>query len=130
MITQQGLRDLNKNLNDRGLSIIEVIFALSIFAIGILAVSTLALSAISSNASARRVTDATTLAEDRLERLAAMAYEDITGDSEMVGPYQVTWVVVEDDIVVKTKSITVTVNCPEGWKNTNVVIRHLISKNS
>ena len=129
MVTQQGL-DLNKKLNDRGLSIIEVIFALSIFAIGILAVSTLALSAISSNASARRVTDATTLAEDRLERLAAMPYEDITGDSEMVGPYQVTWVVAEDDILVSTKSITVTVNCPKGWKNTNVVIRHLISKNS
>ena len=129
MLIRQHI-DLNKNINNHGLSIIEVIFALSIFAIGILAVSTLALSAISSNASARRVTDATTLAEDRLERLAARPYEDITGDSEMVGPYQVTWVVAEDDILVSTKSITVTVNCPKGWKNTNVVIRHLISKNS
>ena len=112
------------------MSIIEVIFALSIFAIGILAVSTLAISAISSNASARRVTDATALAEDRLERLAAIPYEDIVSDSEMVGAYQVTWVVTENDLVDQTKSITVTVNCPNGWKDTNVAIRHLISKNS
>ena len=129
MLTNQ-VHDLTKKVNNRGLSIIEVIFALSIFAIGILAVSTLAISAISSNASARRVTDATALAEDRLERLAAMPYDDIQGNSEMVGAYQVTWVVVENDIMDKTKSITVTVNCPQGWKDTNVAIRHLISKNS
>ena len=129
MLTKQ-VNDLNTKNNNYGLSIIEVIFALSIFAIGILAVSTLAISAISSNASARRVTDATALAEDRLERLAAMSYEDIVSDSEMVGAYQVTGVVIENDLVDKTKTITVTVNCPEGWKDTNVAIRHLISKNS
>jgi len=129
MFTQQEF-DLVKKINNRGLSIIEVIFALSIFAIGILAVSTLALSAISSNASARRVTDATALAEDRLERLASMPYIDIQDGSEMEGAYQVTWAVIENDIVDKTKSITVTVTCPDGWKDTNVAIRHLISKNS
>jgi prepilin-type N-terminal cleavage/methylation domain-containing protein len=129
MLTHQ-VNDLTNKINNRGLSIIEVIFALSIFAIGILAVSTLAISAVSSNASARRITDATALAEDRLERLAAMPYDDIQGDWEMVGPYKVTWVVIENDIMDKTKSITVTVNCPECLKDTSVTIRHLISKNS
>lgn len=129
MLTHQ-VNDLTNKINNRGLSIIEVIFALSIFAIGILAVSTLAISAVSSNASARRITDATALAEDRLERLAAMPYDDIQSDSVEVGPYTVNWEVIENDIMDKTKSITVTVNCPEGWKNTNVAIRHLISKNS
>ena len=124
------LSDLNKKINNRGLSIIEVIFALSIFAIGIMAVSTLSLSSINSNASARRLTDATALAEDRLERLAAMSYDDIADGEETEGAYKITWVVIENDIVDKTKSITVTVNCPDGWKNTNVAIRHLISKNS
>jgi hypothetical protein len=95
-----------------------------------LAVSTLAISAISSNASARRVTDATALAEDRLERLAAMPYDEVADNWEMVGAYKVTWEVIENDIMDNTKSIKVTVNCPNGWKDTNVVIRHLISKNS
>ncbi len=76
MCTQQVM-DINENIGDRGLSIIEVVFALSIFAIGILAVTTLSISAVNSNASARRLTDATTLAEDRLERLAALPYDDI-----------------------------------------------------
>ena len=129
MLTHQ-VNDLTNKINNRGLSIIEVIFALSIFAIGILAVSTLAISAVSSNASARRITDATALAEDRLERLASMPYDDVQDDWEMVGAYKVTWVINENDILDKTKSIAVTVNCPEGWKDTNVVIRHLISKNS
>ena len=129
MFAQQGI-DLSEDLNNRGLSIIELIFALSIFTIGILAVSTLSISSVNSNASARRITDATALAEDRLERLAAMSYDDIAGGVETQGAYQITWVVIEDDIVDKTKSITVTVNCPNGWKDTNVAIRHLISKNS
>jgi prepilin-type N-terminal cleavage/methylation domain-containing protein len=129
MLTHQ-VNDLTSKINNRGLSIIEVIFALSIFAIGILAVSTLAISAVSSNASARRITDATALAEDRLERLAAMPYDDIQSSLEKVGAYEVTWEVIPDDIMDKTKSITVTVKCLKGWKDTNVTIRHLISKNS
>ena len=126
---RQGSKTKEK-FNNHGLSIIEVIFALSIFTIGILAVSTLAISSVSSNASSRRITDATALAEDRLERLAAMAYDDINDGQEMVGAYQITWLVGEGVLVPNTKSITVTVNCPNGWKNTNVIIRHLISKNS
>jgi len=129
MVYQQ-VAEPNDKFNNRGLSIIEVIFALSIFAIGILAVSTLSISAVSSNASSRRITDATALAEDRLEKLSAMAYDDIVGDTKPEGAYQVTWEVVEGAILPNTKSITVTVNCPDGWKDTNVVIRHLISKNS
>lgn len=129
MVYQQEI-ELKDKFNNRGLSIIEVIFALSIFAIGILAVSTLSISAVSSNASARRITDATALAEDRLEKLSVMDYEYIDSSEEPVGAYMVTWEVVEGAILPNTKSITVTVNCPNGWKDTNVVIRHLISKNS
>ena len=46
-----------------GFSIVETLIALSIFSIGILAVATLVLSAIGENASARRITEATALAE-------------------------------------------------------------------
>jgi len=129
MFTHQNI-DLKDKINNHGLSIIEVVFALSIFAIGILAVSTLSLSSINSNATSRRVTEATALAEDRLERLAAIPYDDIQDGEETEGAYKITWEVIENLLVDKTKSITVTVNCPNGWKNTNVAIQHLISKNS
>jgi type IV pilus modification protein PilV len=126
MCAQQVI-NINENIGDRGFSIIEVVFALSIFAIGILAVTTLSISAVNSNASSRRLTDATTLAEDRLERLAALPYDDIESDAETEGAYSVDWDV-DEDVTTKTKSITVTVECPNGWKNTKVIIRHLISK--
>lgn len=116
--------------DNRGYTIIEVMFALSIFAIGILAVSGLSISAVNSNASARRITDATVLAEDRLERLAVLPYDNIQNGQATEGPYQITWVVVEDEIITNTKSITVTVNSNTGWQNKNVTIRHLISKDT
>ncbi len=129
MCTQQ-VTIINENIGDRGLSIIEVVFAISIFAIGILAVTTLSISAVNSNASSRRITDATALAEDRLERLAALSYDVIASGEEPEGAYRVTWVVKENDMLDKTKTITVTVECPKGWKNTKVTISHLISNNS
>ena len=126
----QQVMVINENIGDRGLSIIEVVFAISIFAIGILAVTTLSISAVNSNASSRRITDATALAEDRLERLAALPYDQIISNWEPDGAYRVTWVVKENDMLDKTKTINVTVECPSGWKNTKVTISHLISNNS
>ena len=116
--------------DNRGFTIIEVMFALSIFAIGILAVSGLSISAVGSNASSRRITEATARAEDRLERLAALPYASIVDGSETAGGYEITWVVVEDEIVTDTKSITVTVVCSNGWKDRSITIRHLIPDNT
>ena len=115
--------------NHQGLTIIEVIFALSIFAIGILAVSTLAISSVNSNAASRRITEATALAEDRLERLMMLSYENIVDGQTDEGGYHITWDVVEDDLIAKSKTITVTVTRTGGLAETNVSIRHLISKN-
>lgn len=123
-------KDLLKMSENRGFTIIEIIFALSIFAIGILAVSSLSISAVGSNATSRRITEATARAEDRLERLAALPYDSIQDGQQTEGGYQITWVVVEDEIATDTKSITVTVNCTNGWKEKSVTIRHLIPKNT
>ena len=128
MAVKQAFADL-KRMNDQGLTIIEIIFALSIFAIGVLAVSSLTISSINSNASARRVTEATTLAEDRLERLMTRPYDDVADGEEQAGAYNVSWTVVENKIADKTKSVTVSVTRDGGLKPTRVVIRDLISKN-
>lgn len=116
--------------DNRGFTIIEIMFALSIFAIGILAVSGLSITAVGSNASSRRITEATTLAEDRLERLAALPYASIQDGQETSGGYQISWVVLENEIATDTKSITVTVNCSNVWKDKTVTIRHLVPKNT
>ena len=118
-----------KNLNCQGLTLIEVIFAMSIFAIGVLAVSALAVSTVDSNSSSRRLTEATTLAEDRLERLMSLPYDLIAAGNHSEGGYNISWTISEDDIVEKSKLITVTVTRPGGLRETSVAIRHLVSKN-
>ena len=127
MAKKQKYTNIDK-INNQGLTLIEVIFALSIFAIGILAVSTLAISSVNSNASSRRLTEATTLAEDRLERLMTLPYDTISDGQTNDSGYNITWTVLEDDIIDKSKSITVTVTRAGGLKETNVAIHHLISK--
>jgi hypothetical protein len=105
MAVKQVIDDL-KGMNNQGLTIIEIIFALS-----------------------RRVTEATTLAEDRLERLMMLPYDNIIDGQEKAGAYHISWAIIENEIADKTKSVTVTVTRAGGLKPTNVVIRDLISKN-
>jgi len=128
-MAQTRVADNIKALNNHGLTIIEIIFALSIFAIGILAVSGLAISSVHSNSSARRVTEATTLAEDRLERLMTLPYDNIIDGLTREGAYNISWTVIENEIADKTKSVTVTVSWVGSAKETSVIIRNLISKN-
>jgi type IV pilus assembly protein PilV len=59
-----------------GFTLLEVIVAVSILTVGLLAVATMQGSAIIANGSAMDVTDATTLASDQMEKLAALPYDD------------------------------------------------------
>ena len=128
-MTEKQVRVHSKGLDNKGISIIEIMFALSIFAIGILAVSTLAITSVNANASSRMVTEATTLAEDRLEQLMSLPYDSIESDDATEGAYEVSWDVEPEEIAPQTKSVTVTVTRSGGLKETKVAIRHLISKN-
>ncbi len=62
--------------SQRGFTLLEVIVAISILTVGLLAVATMQGSAIIANGSAMDVTDATALASDQVEKLAAVAYDD------------------------------------------------------
>jgi type IV pilus assembly protein PilV len=68
--------DILGNEKQKGFTLLEVIIAISILTVGILAMASLQGSAIIANASATDITDATTLASDRLEKLASLAYDD------------------------------------------------------
>ena len=68
--------DLLGKEKQKGFTLLEVIVAISILTVGLLAVASLQGSAIMANASATDVTDATTIASDRIEKLAALAYDN------------------------------------------------------
>jgi type IV pilus modification protein PilV len=112
-----------------GFSLIEVLIALSIFTIGILGVASLVISSINENGLARRVTEATALAEDRLESMLALPYENIDAGQSTEGAYTVSWNVAQDIIVAQTKSITVTVTWQYLGIDRKVTIQHLLAPN-
>lgn len=99
--------------NDRGFTLIEVMIAMGIFAIGFLAVGIMQINALTTTNSARRTTEALTVAEDRVEQFRVMPFYldssynldpllDSTLDPHMqdvTGPYTVRWSV-EDDVPI------------------------------
>ena len=66
--------------NEKGFTLLEVIVAISILTVGLLAVASMQLSAIRGNAFAEGVTEATSLAVDRMEYLMALDYGDADVD--------------------------------------------------
>lgn len=63
-------------VRQRGFTLLEVMAAISILTIGLLAVASMQGAALRGNAKAMDVTNAATLAADRMEKLAALPYND------------------------------------------------------
>jgi type IV pilus assembly protein PilV len=65
-----------KSSNEKGFTLLETVVAIAILTFGILAVASMQISSMRGNSFAGNVTEATTLAGDRLERLIALSYDD------------------------------------------------------
>jgi prepilin-type N-terminal cleavage/methylation domain-containing protein len=76
---------------ERGFTLLELMVAIAILSIGILAVATMQSSAIRANHRGYRLTESTTLAQDRLEYLISQPYDDLD-DLVGVGPQSDPWV--------------------------------------
>ena len=63
---------------ESGFTLLELIIAISILTVGLLAVASMQMAAITGNAKAFALTEATTLAQDSLEGLMAVAYDNQT----------------------------------------------------
>jgi len=102
MYIKQAAR-ANKKNNNRGYSLIEVLIALGIFSIGILGVAAMQISGTSSNSTARKITDATYYAEDKLETLISLPWADadlVAGTHTEATPdgYTIEWIVTDADL--------------------------------
>jgi prepilin-type N-terminal cleavage/methylation domain-containing protein len=88
----------------RGFTLIEVLIVMAIFSTGILAVAAMQMTSTKGNASARRMTEATALAEKQIENLMQLPYDhadlDPTNNPHVStqGPYSVNWNVTEIDL--------------------------------
>jgi len=95
--------------DNRGFTIVEVMIGMAIFIIGYLAVGSMQLMAIRGDASARKVTEAASLAADRMETLLVLPYDNIaSGGPVAEGAYTISWQV-DPGTLANTKNITVKV---------------------
>ena len=117
MITANKMRraEMNeKQGREAGFTLLEVIIAISILTVGLLAVASMQTAAIRGNDAAYRITESATWAQDRLEYLMALPYDNSslsngTGKTDpMTTPanYTITYDVVNGPIA-NTKRITV-----------------------
>ena len=107
-----------------GFTLVEVMVALGILAFGILAVASMQTSSLSGTKTAHYVTDATTIAMDKVEDLMMLTYADADLSHGIHGPeydatnrYRIDWMVNDDLPVESTKTISVTVQ----WQERGVV---------
>jgi len=106
---------IEKLKKEDGFTLIEILIALTIFAVGLLAVAAMQTSAIKVNSTAGKLTNLSTWGMDKIEELSALPYSDPLLDSagnphqEVSGDYTISWTVVDDNPVISTKNITITV---------------------
>ena len=62
--------------NQKGFTLIEILIAITVFAIGILGVAAMQLGAIKGNSYSSHLTEATTLAQNKMEELMMLDYND------------------------------------------------------
>lgn len=102
-----------------GFTLLEVIVAISILMFGILAVASMQAASIRGNALSISLTEGTTLASDRVEKLVSRAYThaDLTAgthtDSSAPTGFAVTWTVTDNSPITDIKTVLVTVNWTE-----------------
>ncbi len=110
----------NRFQSSKGLTLLEVLVAIGVLAFGILAVGSMQVTSIQQNDRADRITEASVLGRDRLERLMALAYTDSAldeGSDEDDNPptgYSISWEICDGgsagcDTIDGTKLFSVTV---------------------
>ena len=100
---------------EKGFTLSEALVAIVVLSLGLLGLERMHIAAIQVNTIASRLTQATTLAQDRAEQLMALPYDDVmladTTENTPQG-YTISWTVVTNSSIgIKTINISVT------WKN-------------
>lgn len=121
--------------SEKGIGLVEIIIAMLIFAVGITAaIRTLPVSN-RSTTRARNLTTATNLAQQKIEELMGVPYNDAQlsagnyndQDNPIERIYTRTWTVTDDDPVQDMKTVTVNVTYLSGSKDNTVTLSTYIT---
>ena len=123
--THRDKRGKRKPEKEHGFTLLDTLAAIALLTVGLLAVASLHIGAIQANSFAGHVTEGTTRAQDKLEELMALPYDDVNDDNspeQQTGSdntvYTIAWTVLDDagGAPSNTKLITVTVT----WQDRGV----------
>lgn len=137
-----GIRPVGHAARYSGFSLIEALIALVLMAFVLLGIAYHELGTTESVAQARRITEATNLAQMRLEQLANTAYASISDGADALNPlrpdgtaggiYTLTWTVRNDQPETGIKDVTVTITWLDkdelGSHNDTVQLRALFRR--
>ncbi len=119
---------------ESGFTLLEVIIALSILTFGLLAVASMQASAIRGNALADGLTESSTWAVDRLEKLTALPYTDAnltsgthTDPSPPAG-FTITWTVTDNSPFTDVKTLLLTISWSEVGGPRSLSFRRVIPR--
>jgi type IV pilus assembly protein PilV len=125
---------VNRVKREGGFTLIEMLIAVSILSVGLLALGSMQVSAIGGNAHSANVTDGSTLAADRLEKLLALPYThaDLSSGAH-VDPSPptgrtVSWNIVDNAPLANTKTITLTVQWTDHAVQKSVSMQRIIAR--
>ena len=118
-------KKFKSSYKERGFTLIEVLIAMAIFSIGILGVGTMQIRSTTGNTSARIRTEASVWAQDRVETLMLLSYNDVLlspGSHNLnEGLYTVNWTVWDDPAVPIAGAVTQFLNGIAPTPNTKII---------
>ena len=121
------------HLDNRGFTLIELLIAITVLAIGLLAVAGLQATAIKGNLHGNTISQATSLAEDRIEAIRNRDYADINYtnfpniENNVNGSiYNQETNIVDDDPLSGLKRVTVTIRWNSHGPH-QVVLRTIVA---
>jgi type IV pilus assembly protein PilV len=124
-----------RGIQEGGFTLIELLIAISILSAGLLALGSMQVSAIGGNAHSANVTEGSTLAADRLEKLLALPYThaDLSSGAPHVDPNPpqgrtVRWNVVDNAPLANTKTVTLTVQWIDHGVQKSVSMQRIIAR--
>jgi len=115
----------NKNINESGFSMLEMLIAMTILAIGLLGVAALQITAINGSAYSMKYNQATVHISDKFEQLKNAAYADVKSGEDKIGGYTIK-TTVGSGPAANTKSVLIEAT----WKDNTGIKSHKISYNT
>ena len=121
---------MHKHINNNGFTLLEVLFAVFIVLIGMFAVMGLITIIIKGTKLSSSTTEATSIAQEEIERIKNVAYDQVNDTATTTGNYLIDVKVDPDTPTTDTKTVTVNVYWGPGTTTSthNVNLNYIIAE--